>query len=265
MNPGGENTNRKTILIILSISIVIVLFAAQTYATSIATARATSTSGGLTGTGGDPVITVQGTGTVQVQPDRGIVTIGVVTSASTAQIAVQNNANTSNAVISALNGIGINNSEIQTIYYNVYPQSTCCSGTPNITGYQVTNEFQVTVIASGATVTQLGQDVGQAIDTASSAGANQIYGVEFTASSSATQQSQETALQQAALDASQQAHTIASALGVTITGVVSATTLSPGYVEPVYSEFAVSASPTPIQPPQSLTVTASVEVTFSIS
>jgi len=169
------------------------------------------------------------------------------------------------AVISALNDIGIGNTDIQTIYYYIYPQSSCCGWPPTITGYQVTNEIQVTVIASGQTLEQLGGKIGQVIDTAASKGANQIYGVQFTASSSALQQAQLKALEEATLDASARAHTIASALQVTITGVISATT-SPSYYPPVYYLGEVSAtSTTPILPPQSLTVTSTVQATFSIS
>jgi uncharacterized protein YggE len=130
----------------------------------------------------------------------------------------------------------------------------------------VTNEFRVTAVASGQTIQQLGTAIGHAIDTATANGANQVYGVEFTASSDALQQAQLTALRDATLDASQQAHTIASALGVNITGVVSVTT-NPVYRQPIY--FGVSALAadvtTPILPPQSLTVTATVQATFSIS
>jgi uncharacterized protein YggE len=262
---GGENTNRKTALLALSISIIIVLVITQTHTTGIGPARGnTTTTTTTTNTPG--TISVQGTGQVAVRPDRGIVTIGVITQATTAGTAAQNNAITSSAVITALNGIGIDNSNIQTSYYYLSPQYSYSNGVSTLTGYQVTNEFQVTVVASGQTIQQLGTDIGHAIDTATASGANQIYGVEFTASSSALQQAKLTALRDAAEDASQQAHTIASALAVNITGVVSVTT-NPVYPQPVYfglAAFASSAS-TPILPPQSLTVTATVQATFSIS
>ncbi len=262
---GGENTNRKTALLALSISIIIVLVVTQTHTTGIGPARGNTTTTTTSTTNAPGTITVQGTGQVDVQPDRGIVTIGVSTTATTAGTAAQNNAKTSSAVITALNGIGIDNSNIQTSYYYLSPQYSYTNGVSTLTGYEVTNEFRVTVVASGQTVQQLGTDIGNAIDTATASGANQVYGVEFTASSSALQQAQLTALKDATLDASQRAHTIASALGVNITGVVSVTT-NPVYPEPVY--FGVTAlaagATTPILPPQSLTVTATVQATFSI-
>ena len=213
----------------------------------------------------DGTISVQGTGQVQITPDRGIVTIGVTTQATTAQAAAQSNANTMNSVISGLNGIGIGNDNIQTIYYNIYPQYSCCNSPSTITGYQATNEIQVTIIASGQTLAQLGGKVGLAIDTAANNGANQIYGVQFSAADSAIHQAQQTALQQGTEDASQRAHIIASALGATITGVVSVTT-NPVYPEPIfYSSIELTASTTPINPPQTVTFTETVQAVFSIS
>jgi len=265
--PGGENTNRKTALLALSISIIIVLVVTQTHTTGIGQAKGNTTTTTTTSTTNTPgTISVQGTGQVEVQPDRGIVTIGVITQATTAQTAAQNNANTSNAVITALNGIGIDNSNIQTSYYYLYPQYSWSSGVSTLTGYQVTNEFRVTVIASRQTIQQLGTSIGHVIDTATANGANQIYGVEFTASSDALQQAQLTALRDATLDASQRAHVIASALGVNITGVVSVTT-NPVYPQPVFLGVSALAADvtTPVLPPQSLTVTATVQATFSIS
>jgi uncharacterized protein len=263
--PGGENTNRKTALLALSISIIIVLVVTQTHINGIGPARGnTTTTTTTTNTSG--TISVQGTGQVSVQPDRGIVTIGVITQATTAQTAAQNNAATSSSVITALNGIGIDNSNIQTSYYYLSPQYSWSSGVSTLTGYQVTNEFRVTVVASGQTIQQLGTSIAKVIDTATASGANQIYGVEFTASSDALQQAQLTALRDATLDASQRAHTIASALGVNITGVVSVTT-NPVYPQPIYFGVTALAADvtTPILPPQSLTVTATVQATFSIS
>src|SRR5438445_197126 len=118
--PGGENTNRKTALLALSISIIILLVVTQIHTPGIGPARGNTTTTTTTSTTDTPgTISVQGTGQVEVQPDRGIVTIGVTTQATTAQTAAQNNAITSSAVITALNGIGIDNSNIQTSYFGL--------------------------------------------------------------------------------------------------------------------------------------------------
>lgn len=264
------SSGRQT-LIAVGVVVMIALLATQTYALLLSapgprprSVTATSQPGG-TSSQANNTITVSGAGQVQVQPDRAVLTIGVVTQATTAGDAVQQNANVMSDVISALEGIGISNSSIQTTSYNIYPQTSCCNGPQTITGYQVTNQVQVTVVAAGQSLAQLGAKAGQVIDVAASKGANQIYGIQFTASSSALQQAQQTALQQAVQNASAQAHVLASALSVTITGVVSAMT-NQGYTPPVYyGMVAASALSTPIIPPQSLTVTATVQVVYGIS
>jgi uncharacterized protein YggE len=266
-------SDRRQTLIAVAVVVMMALLATQTYTLLVSspspgpkTATAASQVTGSDSQTND-TITVSGNGLVQVSPDRAILTIGVVTQATTATDAAQQNANEMSAVISALEGIGISNSSIQTTSYSIYPQSNCCNNEPpTITGYQVSNQVQVTVIASGS-LAQLGAKAGQAIDTAASKGANEIDGIEFTASNAALQQAQQTALQLAVQNASADAHVLAAALGVTITGVVSATT-NPGYTpQPYYGPvFAAAAtSSTPIVPPQSLTVSATVQVVYAIS
>ena len=265
---------RKQALTAIVLVFLVTMVATETYTLVVAQGK-TSNPSRTSGTSGTPAytgkvngtITVQGTGHVNIQPDRAILTVGVSTSASTAQTAVQDNANTMTAVITALNGIGIDNTNIQTLYYNIYPQTNYTGGTSTITGYQVTNEVQVTIVATGQTLGQLGAKAGQAIDTAVSKGANQVYGIQFTASASTLQQAQQTSLQQAAQDASQQAHLIASAMGVTITGLVSVTSVPSYYPSPYLGPVVLgsAASSTPVVPPQSLTVTSTVQAVFSIN
>jgi len=247
----------RQVLIAVGVVVLVAILATQTYALVVIGPRA---GGGANGT--SKTISVSGMGQAEIQPDRAVITMGVVVQATTAEAAVQENANMMSSVISALEGIGISNSSIQTTSYSIYPQ-TSYNSTPNVTGYQVTNEITVTVVASGQSLTQLGAKVGQVIDTAAAAGANEAYGIQFTASKSALQQAQQTALQQAAQNASQQAHVLASAMGVSISGVVSVSS-SPGYTPPVYFAGAVASVSTPVVPPQSLTVTAAVQAVYSI-
>lgn len=267
--PKRRGSTRQTLIVVAAV-VMIALLATQTYVLFLSSpgpGLETATGASQTGAGGattNSTITVSGTGLVSIQPDRAILTIGVVTQAPNASDAVRQNANEMSGVISALEGIGISNSSIHTTSYNIYPQSSCCNGPPTITGYQVTNQVQVTVVAAGESLAQLGAKAGQAIDVATSEGANEVYGITFSASSGALQQAQQTALQQAVQNASATAHVLASSLGVSITGVVSGTT-SQGYTPPVYNTLLTASAATPIVAPQSLTVSATVQVVYAIS
>jgi uncharacterized protein len=248
----------RQVLIALGVVVLIAILATQTYALVIA---APGTGGGSS-TANNKTISVSGSGQVEIQPDRAILTMGVLTQAADAESAVQQNANTMSKVIAGLEGMGISNSSIQTTSYNIYPQ-TSYNGTTTVTGYQVVNQVSVTVIASGQSLGQLGARVGQVIDAAASQGANEMYGIQFTASKSALQQAQQSALQQAVQNASQEAHIVASAASVSITGVVSVTSSS-GYTPPVYAAAISALTTTPVVPPQSLTVTTTVQAVYSI-
>jgi uncharacterized protein len=210
-------------------------------------------------------ITVSGSGLVNIHPDRAILTVGVTSQNSSAQGAAQENAVIMNNVIAALGAIGINGSSIQTTSYNINPESQYSNNGPAvITGYQVTNEIEVTIQAADASVGTLGARVGQAIDAATGQGANEIYGIQFTASDSAISQATNQALQLAVQDAASQANVVATALGATVTGAVSVDA-SPGYPSQIVTPSAAGAISTPVVPPQSLQITASVQAVYSIS
>jgi hypothetical protein len=212
-------------------------------------------------------VSVSGSGEVNIQPSAAIITIGVTTQDPSAQTAAQENAVTMNNVIAALEAIGINQSSIQTTSYNIEPQTNYNgnSGLQTITGYQVTNEIQVTISVPSSSIGTLGTKVGQAIDAAAGQGANEISGIQFTASSTAIQQATNEALALAVQDAASQAKAVATALGDTLGSVVSVDA-NQGYQEPyVVDSLSGGTASTPVVAPQSLQVTASVQVVYSLN
>ena len=258
-------------LIAAGIVIALAILSIQTY--GLFTGSGAANTVGITDVKGstnptaNSTIAVSGSGLVNIQPDRAILTVGVTSQDSSAQAAAQANAVTMNNVIAALGAIGINSSNIQTTSYNISPQSNYDkNGAAVITGYQVNNEVQVTVQASSSSLGTLGAKVGQAIDAVAGQGANEIYGIQFTASTTAIKQATNQALQLAVQDAASQAKVVATALGVSVVGVVSLDA-SPSYPSPyVLNELAAgAATSTPVITPQSLQVTASVQAVYSIS
>lgn len=261
-------SSRTQKLIAVGAVVALVVISLQAYA--LISSGAVGTTGKQTARGGgDPAvngtISVTGDGEVNIQPDRAILSFGVTTQDTSAQVAAQENSATMNSVISALEAIGINSSSIQTTSYNINPETDYANGAQFITGYQVVNEVQVTVQVSDASLGTLGARVGEAIDAAAGQGANEINGIQFTASDSAIQQATNQALQAAAQDAAGQAKVVAAALGVSVLGVVSVDA-NPAYPSPVVYDGAVQGSAsTPIVAPQTLQITASVEAVYSVS
>lgn len=222
-------------------------------------------SGSGTSTATDS-ITVSGAGAVSYTSNEALVTVSVVTTNKTAEEATSSDAATTLKVIKALNGIGVSNSSIGTQGYSLNANYANCysSCTPQITGYSVTNSLQVNITSSSPS--KLGEQAGRAIDTAVAAGANQVY-LNFAETSSVLAGLTSSALQQAVASAYGQAHTIASSMGVNITGVISASegsSYAPQYYAGVPEVLSAATSvSTPIMPgTQSMTV--SVQVVYAI-
>jgi uncharacterized protein YggE len=169
-------------------------------------------------------IAVSGSGSVSYIPNEALIRVGAVTENKSAIDATTSNAAVTSKVIKALNAAGVSNSSVQTQGYNLnvdysscYNNSTCI---PQILGYTVTNSLLVNLTSTDPS--QLGSRVGSVIDSAVGAGANQVS-LNFGETSSALASLTSTALQHALATASNKAKVIASSLGVSITGVISAT------------------------------------------
>jgi uncharacterized protein len=122
-----------------------------------------------------PQIAVTGRGEVKVSPDRATIQISVQTRGSTAATAAAENANKTQAVLTALRSLGLGNDQLSTINYNINPEQRYePNKEPVVVGYTVTN----TILAD---VRRLNQ-VGPVIDAAVSHGANMITSLEFYAS-----------------------------------------------------------------------------------
>jgi uncharacterized protein YggE len=202
-------------------------------------------------------IQVSSNGEVQVTPDAAEIVLAVESVGATAQQAGQANARVMQRVIAAVGSAGVPRDSVLTRGYSVYPEyAEAKSGeAPKIRGYRASNEVVVKV-------PRLDQ-VGSLIDVALGAGANRFEGVNFLVRN--PEPSRQEALRRAVQRARESAEVIASALGVRLGSVMTATT-SISVPRPVaYARMAAmaEAAPTPIQPGEQ-TVRADVTVSFAI-
>jgi uncharacterized protein YggE len=217
------------------------------------------------------VVSTSGTATVKVDPDKVTVTIGVETQGLTAQEAASANAELMEKVIAALKELGIADDQISTSWYSVspiyeyksppcieiYPQPPECAPRSEITGYRASNSLSVTLDAD--------EDVGEVIDAAVAAGANNVSGAYFFVSEERQQELRDGLIEQAIENARSRAEKAAEAVDMTITGVKSVN-LNDVYFPVFYKDFAQEASgaSTPILPGQQQ-VSMTVQVTFRMS
>lgn len=157
-------------------------------------------------------ITVVGDGTVTIEPDKAEAVIGVETAGATVKEASAENATIMKAVLEALTVAGIEAKDMQTTGYNVYAdRGFGPDGASQATTYRVSNNVNVTVRDLAA--------VGDILDAAIEAGANNIYGVNFGLSKPSTVESESRA--KAMDDARAKAQELADLAGMELGQIVS--------------------------------------------
>jgi hypothetical protein len=180
----------------------------------------------------DRHITVNGTGTVTIEPDMATVWIGVQSQESSAADALaQNNAQTE-AVMNTLLEFGIADSDLQTAYFSIWPSTNYdFEGQPTGTVYQVQN----TVLATVRDLDQL----GALLDAVVQSGANTISNIQFDVADTTAAYDQ--ALQAAIANAETRAGLVADTSSVSLGEVLTIETfLSGGGIVQPYGDKAVA-------------------------
>jgi uncharacterized protein YggE len=210
-------------------------------------------------TGGERSITVVGIGKVSGKPDVGRVTVGIETQASSLQKAVDDNKVKMNNLLDTLKKLGLADKDIRTSNYSVYTErvSTPAAGAEVNTDqmiYHVTNTVDVTV----RDVNQ----IGEVLDKAVAAGANNIYGVNFSVEDTARLEADARA--KAVADAKARAEELAQLNGLQLGEVLTVSEVVGGAV-PMYREAAMGlgGGGTPVQPGE-LEMSISIQITYAV-
>jgi uncharacterized protein YggE len=210
-------------------------------------------SAGSAGSSGGRTISVTGSGSVTVVPNRASFSFGVTTQGRTAAAALAENATEMRKVIAALKDAGIATADIQTQYVSLSPRYS--NDGESILGYTASNSVSAT--------TKDINKAGSIVDAAVAAGANQVSGPSLTRADSSSLYRR--ALKAAVADARSKAAAIAAASHARL-GVVRA--VAEGSSSPVPIPLAAKAAgptdSTPVQP-GTQQIEASVTVEFAIS
>jgi uncharacterized protein YggE len=199
-------------------------------------------------------VTVAGHGEVKGRPDTATVQIGVETEAPTAKDALAQNTAQAQALQKKLADLGVAAKDIQTSNFGISPAYG--SDGRQVTGYHVTNSVMVTI-----------RDLDQAgalLDEVVQAGANSIYGINFSISDQ--QKLLEQARAQAVADAKARAAQLAAAGGAAVGDML---VLSENANVPVPLPMAARAaeaapsSAVPVQPGEQ-SISVDIQVTFGL-
>lgn len=216
-------------------------------------------------------VSVQGVGVASAQPNQARINFSVETQASSAAIAAQQNAQQSAALAAALKATDMN-ATISTENYSVFPIT---DDKQQITGYRANNTISVEInppSQSNSPVNSklLENRVSALIDTATQSGyANLVGGVDFSLAIKTRDVLLQQARSKAVQNALQNATVLAQSAKRNLGSVISINDASgqPEFV-PLYRTRAAAApsadASTPINAPQTLDVTANVNVVYNL-
>jgi len=201
---------------------------------------------------------VTGVGKIVAIPDIASVTVGVQAQGATVK-AVQENINRSiNNVTDALKKLGIDEKDIRTTNYTIYPDYDYSTARQRIRGYTANTTVSVTVRDIDKT--------NEVIDSATQEGANEVGGVTFDVDDKT--KAQNDARDEAVAEAKRKAGDAARIAGFTLGRIVNYSESFGGepYPVPLYTKAmpeAADAVPTRVEPGSTeiaVTVTLSFEI-----
>jgi len=202
-------------------------------------------------------ITVTGSGEVTLTPDIAYISIGVETQDASALVATTENNTKAQAIITAIQGFDVADKDILTTNFNIYPQQHY-DDNGNITGvtYVVDNTVYVT-IRDLATI-------GDLLDAAVTAGANNINSIQFDVADRSEALSQ--ARLAAVADAQKQAEELTTASGARLGEVQTISyydTSAPMNVEYAKNAVMMDGASVPVQA-GSLQITTTVSIVYEL-
>ena len=226
-------------------------------------------------------ISFSGEGKVFAVPDVAAISFSIVTEAPTSKAAQDANSVKSKKVVDFLKSQNIADKDIKTSGYNVYPQYSnnyprpcpltqgvqsmmepsypCLDNNPRITGYQVSQSFEVKVRDL--------EKVSTILDGLVSAGANQVNNLGFKVDNE--EQLKEQARELAIKDAKEKANTLKKQLGIRLGKIVN---FQEGGYYPVYFRAEAGGfgggvggdNPVPSVPAGENEITINVTITYQI-
>lgn len=209
-------------------------------------------------------ITVSGEGKISAKPDIANISLSVVSKGLTVKQVTTDNNTKMNKVLAAVKGLGVEDKDITTSQYSLYPEydygTITRDGTNKIIGYNLTQEITLKV----RDLTK----VDDILDSGTKAGSNQVGALSFDIDDTGPVKKE---ARQIAFDkAKQKAQEMASQAGVSLGRVVTFSEEAAPIAYPMYNfameskAVGVGAAPAPDVQPGSKELTMSVSVTYEI-
>ncbi len=171
-------------------------------------------------------VSFSGEGKVVAKPDVAKVSLSIVTDALTSKTAQDDNSKKSKAITDYLKKQNIDDKDIKTTGYNIYPQYKYpqYGGQPTITGYQVNQSIEIKIRNL--------DNVSNILDGVVTAGANQVNQLSFEIDSPDALKAEARA--KAITDAKKKAGELQSQVGISLGKIVNFSENTGGYPVPIY-------------------------------
>ncbi len=206
-------------------------------------------------------VSFTGEGKISAKPDIAVISASIVTQATDSKVAQNDNSAKSTKVTEFLKKQNIEDRDIKTSGYNIYPQQKYppYGGQPTITGYQVTQSFEIKVRDLAK--------IGTILSGLVTAGANQVNNTGLQVENPEALKDQ--ARQEAINDAKQKANTLKKQVGISLGKIVNFSENTGGYPYPMMYESKTASgmggsSVTPDVPVGENEISVSVTITYQI-
>lgn len=201
-------------------------------------------------------VSASGEGVIRATPDIAVISLGVETNNKEMTKAQSENNELMNDIMAELKNQGIQEKDIKTNNYSVYPEYDWDNNTQIFRGYKVVNTVSVKIRKIDNT--------GKVLDAVAAKGANRVNGIQFTVEE--TDKLYEEALKLAVKNAEEKAKVMIGEFGINKLAPVKITERQQGYY-PLYDNspsgmlMMEAERSTPISTGQ-LEIRASVDVSF---
>ena len=205
-------------------------------------------------------ITVNGIGEVTAKPDIAMTTMGMVAEGLTVLEAQQKNNDVMNELIARLKGLGIDEDDIQTANYNIYPRYDYTEDDGRtLAGYEVRQNVSVKIRDL--------ENANNVLALAGEVGANNVSGLQFTIDDDEVYKAQ--AREEALVQVAEKARSLSRSLGVKLVSIVAYNEYEAGKGYPEYRYMAADTAlglggSIPEIESGSMDVSMNVSVTFEI-
>ena len=168
----------------------------------------------LTQTKGEPM-TVSETGKVTVVPDIAKITVGIEEQGQSLKSAQESLNRKSKSLTDSLKKLGVDEKDIKTTNYNVYPEYDYDSTPYKINGYRISTSYEVKITDF--------EKVNDALVIATQSGANVIGNISFEVNEKTKEEYMQKAREEAVKLAKDKAEGLAKAAGITLGKIINVT------------------------------------------